>query len=384
MYRYLWSNGPKEGLEFADYSFEEHFKKAIASYPPREVLWDYIKGRIEKSGLRKYIQFNTVVRQVVYHNKTKKFSVTVHHLPTDTNTTTQYDYVVVASGHYSYPNYPSFPGFEKFQGRVLHAHDFREALEFKNQDILLIGTSYSAEDIGSQCYKYGAKSITVSHRTKPMPFKGFPENWEQVPLLTHVDGTTAYFKNGTSKKVDAIILCTGYKHHFPFLFDDLRLKTDNRLWPMKLYKGIFWEDNPKLIYLGMQDQYYTFNMFDAQAWYARDVILGKIKLPSKKKQIQYNQKWRAREETLQGYEQQIIFQGDYVKDLISSTDYPKFNIDKVNQEFIRWEEFKREDIMTFRNKSHQSALTGTISPIHHTMWIDALDDSMESYLAEKE
>ena len=25
MYRYLWSNGPKECLEFADYSFEEHF-----------------------------------------------------------------------------------------------------------------------------------------------------------------------------------------------------------------------------------------------------------------------------------------------------------------------------------------------------------------------
>ncbi|MGH6855681.1 MAG: NAD(P)-binding protein, partial [Aestuariivirga sp.] len=27
MYRYLWSNGPKECLEFADYSFEEHFGK---------------------------------------------------------------------------------------------------------------------------------------------------------------------------------------------------------------------------------------------------------------------------------------------------------------------------------------------------------------------
>ena len=24
MYRYLWSNGPKECLEFADYSFDEH------------------------------------------------------------------------------------------------------------------------------------------------------------------------------------------------------------------------------------------------------------------------------------------------------------------------------------------------------------------------
>ena len=27
--------------------------------------------------------------------------------------------------------------------------------------------------------------------------------------------------DGTSKKIDAIILCTGYKHHFPFLPDDL-------------------------------------------------------------------------------------------------------------------------------------------------------------------
>ena len=41
MYRYLWTNGPKEGLEFADYSFEEHFGTQIASYPPRAVLQDW-------------------------------------------------------------------------------------------------------------------------------------------------------------------------------------------------------------------------------------------------------------------------------------------------------------------------------------------------------
>ncbi len=38
MYRYLWSNGPKECLEFADYTFDEHFGKPIPSFPPREVL----------------------------------------------------------------------------------------------------------------------------------------------------------------------------------------------------------------------------------------------------------------------------------------------------------------------------------------------------------
>ena len=49
MYRYLWSNGPKEGLEFADYTFDEHFGKPIASYPPRAVLFDYIEGRVKKA-----------------------------------------------------------------------------------------------------------------------------------------------------------------------------------------------------------------------------------------------------------------------------------------------------------------------------------------------
>ena len=58
MYRYLWSNGPKECLEFADYTFEEHFGRPIGSYPPRAVLWDYIKGRVEKSGVRKWVRFN--------------------------------------------------------------------------------------------------------------------------------------------------------------------------------------------------------------------------------------------------------------------------------------------------------------------------------------
>ena len=37
----------------------------------------------------------------------------------------------------------------------------------------------------------------------------------------------------------------------------------NRLWPMNLYKGIFWNYTPKFVYLGVQDQWYSYNMFDA-------------------------------------------------------------------------------------------------------------------------
>ena len=78
MYRYLWSNGPKECLEFADYTFEEHFGRPIGSYPPRAVLWDYIKGRVEKAGVRQWVRFNTPVRMVAYSDETGRFTVTAH------------------------------------------------------------------------------------------------------------------------------------------------------------------------------------------------------------------------------------------------------------------------------------------------------------------
>ena len=77
MYRYLWSNGPKEGLEFADYTFKEHFGKDIASYPPRSVLFDYIKGRLEKTNFRdkkmklkfgaKMVKFGAKIRRQKWH-----------------------------------------------------------------------------------------------------------------------------------------------------------------------------------------------------------------------------------------------------------------------------------------------------------------------------
>ena len=379
MYRYLWSNGPKECLEFADYTFEEHFGKPIASYPPRAVLWDYIKGRVEKAGVRDWIRFRTPVRLVEYNDDTGRFSVTAHDLKKGHVYTEEFDNVVVASGHYSTPNVPQFDGFETFAGRVLHAHDFRDALEFKDKDILLIGTSYSAEDIGSQCWKYGCKSVTVSHRTSPIGFH-WPDNWAEVPLLQKVEGNTCTFKDGTTRDVDAIILCTGYLHHTPYLPDGLRLETGNRLWPLGLYKGVVWEENPKLFYVGAQDQYYTFNMFDAQAWYARDVILGRITLPAKADMQADSQKWREREEGLADEVAEIWFQGDNVQELVDATDYPSFDVAGVNKTFETWEHHKHDDIMGFRNNCYRSLMTGTMSPKHHTPWVDAMDDSLESYL----
>ena len=380
MYRYLWSNGPKEGLEFADYSFEEHFGKQIASYPPRAVLFDYIEGRVKKAGIRDQIRFNNVVRRVTFDEQTRLFTVLAHDQLADVETEETYDWVVVASGHFSIPNAPEFPGFETFNGRILHAHDFRDAREFAGKDLLLIGTSYSAEDVGSQCWKYGARSITVSHRTAPMGFD-WPDNWTEVPLLQGVEGNLATFADGSTARVDAIILCTGYQHHFPFLPDSLRLRTKNRLATANLWKGVVWADNPQLFYLGMQDQWYTFNMFDAQAWYVRDIILGRIAVPETTQERRADAKAREdAEDALPDDLAAIAYQGDYVRELIAETDYPSFDIDGANEAFFAWKQHKKDGIMDFRNKSYRSVITGTMAPAHHTPWKDALEDSLESYL----
>ena len=380
MYRYLWSNGPKECLEFADYSFEEHFGQQIPSFPPRAPLADYIMGRARKSDVRKYIRFATAVRSVSYDEASRKFTVAAQDLPLDRMLHEQFDHVVVATGHFSIPNVPSFTGIEQFPGRVMHAHDFRSAEEFVGKDLLVVGASYSAEDIGLQCKKYGARSVTFTYRTAAMDFR-WPGGMEERPLLQRLEGRTAHFQDGSTAEVDAIILCTGYQHHFPFMDDSLRLRTRNRLYAPGLYKGVVWAANPGVMYLGMQDQWYTFTMFDAEAWFARDVILGRVELPSQDEMQKDMAAWIAREEALENAYQMIDFQADYVRELMKYSDYPEFDIDLTVQEFKEWKKDKEKSIVTYRDKAFKSPVTGAMAPGHHTPWWEAMDDSMATFLA---
>lgn len=383
MYKYLWSNGPKECLEFADYTFSDHFEKPISSYPPREVLFDYIEGRIKQSNARKYIQFSTVARWVDYLDESKQFRVVFDDLLKDETFIEYFDYLVVATGHFSTPNMPHFEGIDAFPGVVMHAHDFRGADPFVDQDILLVGSSYSAEDIAVQCYKHGTKSVTISYRTNPIDMK-WPEGIQELPLVTHFDGNRAYFKNGTSKEFDAVVFCTGYQHKFPFLPNELRLDNKNCLYPDNIYKGVIFNDNTRLIYLGMQDQYYTFNMFDAQAWFAREYILGRVTLPESQERRKDIDKWLYRESECENGYDDVDFQTDYIRDLMSYSDYPDFNIDRVAEMFKSWLQDKEQNILTYRDKVYTSVMDKTKAAKHHTPWLEELDDSLEKYLQVEE
>jgi len=323
---------------------------------------------------------------------TKQFHVTIQDLSTDKSMEhLVFDHVIVASGHYTIPNMPDLEGISKFPGRVLHSHDFRGADEFVGKNLLILGGSYSAEDIALQCYKFGARSITISYRSCPMGFK-WPDNIKEVPLLERIEGHTAFFKDGTSvDKIDCIIICTGYRHNHSYMAEHLRLHcSGNPYIPSDLYKGIFWLPEPRLAYLGMQNQLYTLNMFDIQAALVRDVYLGYVKLPddnNEEKRREDISKWQAREQTLSidDHEGFSDLQTDYIHDIVQCCDQntvPKFDLEQSNAGMYKFFRDKRENILTYRDQSFPSIFPPYHqAPLCQTPWIDNIDDSIDGYLS---
>ena len=100
-------------------------------------------------------------------------------------------------------------------------------------------------------------------------------------------GNTANFQDGSSAEFDVVIFCTGYKARFPFLADDLALKIPENTFYPNLYKGILWAHggNNKLLYLGMQNQLYSMNLFDAQALWVVKYLMGELQIPETREEL---------------------------------------------------------------------------------------------------
>lgn len=300
MYKQLFSNTPKECIEMADYTFQDHFGKPVGSYPPRESLFNYIMTRFRQHQCEEWLRCNTSVKMVSWDEAAKKFTVVTRALESGVEATEQFDYVTVACGHFSTPHLPNIKGFDSFQGRVVHAHDVRNAQEFKNQRVLVVGSSFSAEDIGSMAWKNGAAEVVISMRDPSTWSYTWPAHISSKCLLTEVAGDTISFQDGSQADFDTIVMATGYQHSQPFMEKSIRLVTPNLPYPSGLYKCIFWQANPQLMYLGMPNQAYTLPMFDAQAYYAKEVVLGKIALPSLEVRQADIDAWKVKESEIAG------------------------------------------------------------------------------------
>ena len=240
---------------------------------------NFLSGRFVQGSMRdlmQFIRFSTVVRRVKYNKVTDKFTVTANHLKTDREEIETFSHVVVATGMFSTPKMPDVPGIEGFKGRVLHSKNVKHLQEFKGQRILIIGSFLSAEDLAIMLLKFGATRVIIAYKYRPLGRK-WPNGIEERHLAVKFEGNTVYFQDGTDAIVDTVLFCTGYRLEFPFMSEELRLKTELLFYPENLYKGVLWinGDNNKLMYIGMQYMIVHFITYDCQAIWAVRYILNK-------------------------------------------------------------------------------------------------------------
>ena len=140
-------------------------------------------------------------------------------------------------------------------------------------------------------------------------------------------------------------------------------------------------------------------MFDVCALWVVKYIEGEMNLPDKATMQANWQQWVKRNKALTNCHEEIDFQTDFVQELARDcgADYP-YDLD-VSEIFHTWEGHKDADVLSYRDKSFASKYTGQSgailvryghhdisgvqSPIHHTTFMKALDDSMETFMHQK-
>lgn len=254
MYDKLWTNGASHNTEFFDYTYDEHFGRPVTVYMKRHDLLGYILGRVHKNCpdfLEKYVQFQTLVENVVYNDTNQKFDLTIKHMDgSDTTEVRQFDKCIWACGENGKRNIPDnlVTMFRDggFKGRIIHSADASRLEEdVKDKRILLVGGGLSAEDIALQAIKLKAKKIYVSTRvyaeicwTKNWPMKKVKVLLNQAPLSVTENGNCIQFmevewypdgyeRDGDEieteiRNIDTIILCTGYRPNIEMLSPSLR------------------------------------------------------------------------------------------------------------------------------------------------------------------
>ena len=243
MYEALWMNGPKECLEFFDYTFDEHFGCAMPMYLPRKLFLEYMLARCTKDNPTFFddVKFNTSVESVTYDELEGKFVIrTVNRNTMSDPECTLFDKCIWAAGVNGKPNMPSsiyeVLSSGGFKGRVIHSSEVGPIFDecARGKKILMIGDSYSSEDLALQAIKLGAETIDIISRswdgivceTGSWPEDRVDVHYQYSLVKVTKDGYGVVLSNGkeriTLENIETVIFCTGYAPNIDMLEKSLQ------------------------------------------------------------------------------------------------------------------------------------------------------------------
>ena len=155
-------------------------------YSGRDEIQQYLKGCVEKYGLKPYIRLNTRMAEAVWDEAAALWRVT-----TADGATIRARVLVSAVGALHVPKYPDIPGMENFAGTAFHSTWWDLSVSLEGKRIAVIGTGASAIQFVPEIAPKAGK-LYLFQRTPPwiLPKTDFPiaERWRKrfrrFPSLT--------------------------------------------------------------------------------------------------------------------------------------------------------------------------------------------------------
>lgn len=279
IYREMETNITKDIMQYNNEPFPEELEK----FPTRGEVARYLQN-FSKTIENTQIYVNTEV--VSAQKSNEKWEVKVHNHKTGKGTENTYDALVVANGHFRTTYFPEVEGLDAWKSlghkKVIHAKFYDHAEPYRDQRVLVVGNSASGIDISTQVSTVASRVFLSSRKpddlanlTNPIVDDiGVVKSYNEDSSITLEDGTMI-------ENIDSVIFCTGYLYDVPFLKNyqaEISLKTQNGF--RNIHRGIFYIDDPTLLFIALQKQVAPMPLAEAQGVYVARVLSNRLKLPS--------------------------------------------------------------------------------------------------------
>ncbi|OAA53392.1 Flavin monooxygenase FMO [Cordyceps fumosorosea ARSEF 2679] len=284
VYDLLETNIPHTLMNYTDLNFPEN----TALFPHHEVVKRYLEVYAEP--LSNVISLSTRVVSVrkIEREGRDVWEVQARLIKSEEPSTSYFDAIVVANGHYSDTFIPSISGLDGFvktyPGLVSHSKKYRRPEQFKNKKVIVVGNSASGIDISAQIATTAKLPVMVSEKERPKPTSEEPvPSWaSMVPEIVEFvpkDRSVRFANGATETHIDAVVFCTGYVYSFPFLEDLPSPVVTDGACVHNLYQHVFYINDPTLAFLGIPQRIVPFPFAEGQAAWVSRVWAGRLTLP---------------------------------------------------------------------------------------------------------
>ncbi|KAH3681027.1 hypothetical protein WICMUC_000008 [Wickerhamomyces mucosus] len=301
VYPHLYTNVAKRFMRFSSIPHEEDPETEIKPLIKHEQVTSTLKSFSENNNLSKHIRLSTEV--INLEKIGSKWEITLKKTEGSKEYwyKEQYDGVIIANGHYSVPYIPQIPGLNTTSINIVHSKSYRDADEFKDKNVVVVGTSLSGIDI-IQYIKPIVKTLRVSRSSGKQEI--FPwltraaESVENIPRIKSIEDNKVVLENGeTLDDVDIILFATGYHWSYPFLQSGLIQVTKDGVESSTnssrikgLYQNIFTINDPSLAFVGITLTSLKFHTLEVAAIAIASAWSNVTNLPSTKEQLEWESK----------------------------------------------------------------------------------------------